>query len=469
MNTNTFALAWRNVLRNRRRTLLTLAAIGVAAAAITMLGGYVGATIKGLQTQTVRDVGHLQIMARGYLDFGGANPARYAITDYDKLIARLRADRELGPMLTVVTPVLHVQGVAGHFENGSSSTFLGAGWVPKDRQALLAWDGLGLHMPPFGTRLRDERPEDGVIGVGLAQLLGLCAALEVRNCAQAPKDEAPADAPALAGDIAALVGQARAATSTQQAAADVVPVELLAASAGGAPNVVRMNVLRAEQQGVRDLDRMYASMPLDLAQRLVFGLAQRGASTIVVQLAHTDQMPAAQARIATILKESSGETLEVRPFQDVAQSYNQVVAMFGTMFGFVAVLMMVVTLFSVANTVNMAISERTGEIGTLRAIGVKRAQVRRMFIIEGGMIGLLGAALGVVLALLVSEYGINTAGLHWTPPGNAASVAIGIDVAGSAALCGATIGVLGVLACVSSWWPARRAARLEIVEALRHA
>jgi putative ABC transport system permease protein len=465
----TLALAWRNVLRNRRRTLLTLAAIALAAVAIVLLGGYVSATIKALQTGTVREFGHLQIMARGYLEFGRANPARFAIADPDKLIARLRADPVLAPMLAVVTPTLQVQGVAGHFASGSSSNFVGTGWVPKDRLALLAWDGLGLRMPPAGTRLRDDRAEDGVIGVGLAQLLGLCASLQVRNCVQAPRPDLPDDRPEMAGDLAVLAREAHRALPPLKPEGDEVPIELLAAGASGAPNVVRMNVVRAEQQGVRDYDRMYVSMPLTLAQRLVFGPDERSATSIVVQLARTQEMPAARARIEAILAEVAGDTLELRPFQDIAPAYNQIVAMFGTMFGFVAILMAVVTLFSVANTVNMAVSERTGEIGTLRAIGLRRRQLRHMFVIEGGLLGLLGALLGVAIALAGAKFGINPAGLRWTPPGNATPVPIGIDIAGSTLLCVMSVGVLGALACLSSWWPARRASMLEIVEALRHA
>jgi putative ABC transport system permease protein len=463
---NLLELAWRNVLRNRRRTALTLAAIAVGALAIVLLGGYVSATIKAVQTDTVRQAGHLQILVPGYLDFGRGNVARFAIHDYEKLAERLRRDAELAPMLEVVTPLLQVQGVAGHFASGNSSSFAASGWVPKDRLAMLAWDGYAIGFPPNATRLRDDRPLDGVIGVGLAQLLDLCAALEIKQCAPAPKLLAQVDAPAISSDLAALARQTR--TDAQPAAAhEPVAVELLAASSGGAPNVVRMNVARAERQGIRDIDLMFVSLPLALAQRLVFGPDDKGASALVVQLKQTAQIPHAQARIEAILKES-GATLEVQDFKAIAPAYNQIVAFFMTMFRFVAILMGVVALFSVTNTVNMAIGERVTEIGTLRAIGLKRRHIRWMFVIEGWLIGLLGALIGVALALLIAKYGINTAGLSWTPPGRAAAVPIGIDLDGGTQIGIATVVALSVIACVSSWWPARRAARMEIVEALRH-
>jgi putative ABC transport system permease protein len=477
---NIFSLALRNVLRNRRRTVLTLAALGVAATAMVMLGGYVSATIKGLQTSTVRQTGHLQIMVRGYLDFGRGNPSGYAIRDVDELVAALNSDAVLKPWVQVVTPVLHVQGVAGQFASGLSSNFVGSAWVPQDRSNMLAWDGQNMRFPPAPNHLRQDQPESGVIGVGLAQLLGLCDALEVKQCARPPAQTA-ATGPRMADELALLSQQVRTDTAAPTTSGDEVPIELLSSSQGGAPNVIRMNVTRAELQGVRDVDRMYVGLPLALAQRLVFGSDPAGASAVVVQLERTADMPLARQRIETLLasRMSSRTTpggdgrapqdLEVRGFQEVAASYNQVVAMFNSVFGFVSLLMVVVTLFSVANTVNMAVSERTAEIGTLQAMGLKQRHVRALFIVEGGLIGAAGAALGVVIALLVSEYGINPAGWKWTPPGNSVGVPVGIDVAGSGPLCLGVVATLTLLACLSSWWPANRASKMEIVEALRHA
>lgn len=465
---NTLFLAWRNVLRNRRRSAITLATIAVAAMAIVMLGGYVAATIKGLETLTVRQVGHLQIMNRGYLEFGRANPARHALHDYGPLVGRLRADPQLAPMLRLVTPTLQVQGVAGHFASANSSTFSAAGWVAEDRARMLAWDGLRLGTPPLRTSLRPDRPEDGVIGVGLAQLLDLCDALSIADCIRAPAAAVPVAAAPIDADLAALSRQARQAGPAAPADG-AVAVDLLAAGASGAPNIVRMTVARAERQGVRELDMMHVGLPLALAQRLVFGGSAAGASALVLQLEDSARLAEARARVEAVVRDYAGDTLEVRPFAEVSPSYNQVVRMFRTLFGFVSLLMAVVTLFAVANTVNMAVSERTGEIGSLRAIGLPRARIRRMFVLEGGLVGAFGAALGIVLALVLAAGLINQAGFSWTPPGNTTPVPITIDVQGSARLCLGTLLAMTAIACLSSWWPARRAARLEIVEALRHA
>lgn len=461
---NTVHLAWRNLLRNRRRSLLTLAAIAVGSIAVLLFGGYVASTVMVLHTETVRTVGHLQIQQRGHLDFGRANPGRFAVRDYPALIARLRADEQLAQLLAVVTPVLHVQGVAGNFAAGASSGYFGLGVVPADETAMLAWDGLKTGRAPSASTLRDDAPEAGVIGRGLAQLLALCDALEVRGCKQMPAETTPADAAELPADVAGLAASAPAPTDSTRSGK--VRIELLAASPGGAPNVISMQVLRAEQQGVREIDNALVSMPLGLAQRMIFGTGEPAASALVVQLKDSGDLERARQRIGEIIA-NAPQALEVFDFHVINPSIDQIIGMFTAIFRFIALLMGVVALFSVANAVNMAVSERIGEIGTLRALGLKRGHIRRMFVAEGALLGLMGGLLGTVLAIAL-DLAIRRSGMQWTPPGRTASVPLGVDVLGDPRLVVFTLLAMIVLAAVSSWLPARRAARMEVAEALRH-
>src|SRR3990167_3687744 len=232
---NQLSLAWRNILRNRRRSALTLAAVCVAAIAILLLGGYVRATVRALETDTVRQTGHLQVMAKGYLQFGRGNPGRFAIRDHEAGAAALRSDAALQAMVTVITPVLLVQGVAGHFASGTSSNFVGSGWDPDARSLMLEWNGNGLRMPPATAHLSAQQPNAGVIGVGLAQLLGLCEALEAKDCVSVPRATPDTNAPALGDDLARLAQQSGTPGFTTTNAPSAPAVELLSAGAGGAP------------------------------------------------------------------------------------------------------------------------------------------------------------------------------------------------------------------------------------------
>ena len=156
-------------------------------------------------------------------------------------------------------------------------------------------------------------------------------------------------------------------------------------------------------------------------------------------------------------------------FKTIQPNFVQVVNMFNAIFRFMTVLMAIVTLFTVANTINMTVTERIGEIGSLRAIGFKRRHIRGMFLVEGAVIGVVGAVLGSIGGALISEFLINRSGITWTPPGRTTEVPIAVDVLGNPSLIITALALFGILACFSSWWPAKRASKLEIVEALRHA
>jgi len=115
----------------------------------------------------------------------------------------------------------------------------------------------------------------------------------------------------------------------------------------------------------------------------------------------------------------------------------------------------------------MSVIERTDEIGTTRALGVRRSGVRQQFLLEGALLGLMGATLGVLAAVAIS-YVINGTHLDYTPPGQAQPVPLRLYLVGAPAMVATVWGVLIVIATFASFLPANRAAKLQIVDALRH-
>ena len=101
------------------------------------------------------------------------------------------------------------------------------------------------------------------------------------------------------------------------------------------------------------------------------------------------------------------------------------------------------------------------------ATGLRRAGIRSQFTVEGALIGAIGATVGAVLALVIAAL-VNRAGFTWIPPGNATAVPLRLDVAGRAALVGATWLGLAIVTTLAALLPANRAARLPVVDALRH-
>jgi putative ABC transport system permease protein len=98
---------------------------------------------------------------------------------------------------------------------------------------------------------------------------------------------------------------------------------------------------------------------------------------------------------------------------------------------------------------------------------VRRAGIRAQFTVEGVLIGAIGATVGTALALAIAAL-INHAGLVWVPPGNATAVPLRLAVAGRALLVGGTWLGLAIVTTLAARLPANRAARLPVVDALRH-
>ncbi|MBN9695959.1 MAG: ABC transporter permease [Zoogloea sp.] len=460
---NTWSLAWRNLLRNRRRSLTTLLAMVIGLVAILIFGGYRSNILYGTQTGFVQQTGHLQIQRKGYFLDGGDNPTAYGIAGYEALLARIRQDPVLAQMLVMATPTLQLGGIAGNFSAGVSRSVMAIGLIPEDRNRMLEWNDFGVisyaqPLPLVGA------PQDAVlVGMGVARKLKLCALLDASDCVPGGGAKTTEGA-GVPDDIAALSSlEASARTPSAENR-----IEMLAATARGAPNVASLNVIKASNMGIKALDDVYMAMHLVQAQRLIYGAATPQVTAILIQLQHTAQIPAARQRLEALLAESAQAGLEVLDFETLNPIYRQTNEFMDSMFGFIALLIGVIVLFTIGNTMSTAVVERTAEIGTLRAMGLRRSGIRRLFLCEALQLGLIGAASGVVVALGVA-YAINHSGWSWTPPGYAYAYLILVRVGEDLPLlAGSVTGIIGVT-LLSAWWPARRAARSMIVDALRHA
>ncbi|MCL4261561.1 MAG: ATP-binding cassette domain-containing protein [Anaerolineae bacterium] len=152
-------------------------------------------------------------------------------------------------------------------------------------------------------------------------------------------------------------------------------------------------------------------------------------------------------------------------FEAILDVANQVLSLLQALLGSVGALALLVAALGVANTMLMAIYERTREIGVLKALGASRREIRLLFMVEAGLIGLIGGFVGLILGALLGrlvdyiahwyliEEGVTGVGLLSVIPPWLALGALAFA---------ALIGILAGL------YPAARAARLDPVSALRH-
>jgi len=461
-----FALAVRNLLRNSRRSLATFIALAIGTSSILLFSGF-SANIKlSMQTAYVRTGGHLQIQHRDFFLYGSGDPTAYGIRNFRGLIDAIQNDAVLKQQILVLTPTLQFGSIAGNYEAGVSRTVIGVGLVAADYNRMRSWNEFNLPQtdPPFA--LDGAAPDAAIIGTGVARVLQLCEALKVEGCRRLTP-EPPSEAPALPSDIAelALEGSTAAAADAMRTGAKI---ELLASRAGGTPNVVAVQVVLAERQGFKELDEVYVMLQLPQAQRLVYGRGEAEATALMVQLAHSSDVARVKARLEALLPAAAGaQPLVVMDFKELNPFFVQTIGMFDTIFGFIFVLIGTIVLFTVSNTMNTAVVERTVEVGTIRAIGLRARGVQRLFVLEGALLGVSGAVAGAVFALVLAAL-VNQLGLTWMPPGSGDRLPLVLLVSSvPGVVIGTTVG-LSMIATLSAWWPARRAARLGIVDALRH-
>jgi putative ABC transport system permease protein len=463
---NTLFLAWRNLLRNPRRSLVTLTAMMLGLTAVLLFGGYVRYINYALQSDFVRVTGHLQVQHKDYLQFGSGNAAAYAVARYRDILVAIRKDLVLGPMLVVSTPTLQFGGIAGNYSSSVSRTVFISGLVVEDQNRMREWNDYGLQFISRPLSLLGTPLDAAIIGTGVARALRMCAELDVPDCAS-ESIRAKAQDGALPADIADLAAP-KALRSASESRRSQPRVEILAANARGAPNVAAVKVLSAEFQGIRELDDVYVGLHLSQAQRLIFGAQQPQATAIVLQLRHTSQIPAARKRLEEVLSSLfEDEPLSIVDYETLNPFYGQTLEMFAAIFGFISTLISAIVLFTVANTMSMSVVERTPEIGTLRAIGLRRSGIRAVFVSEGLLLGAFGAILGIGVTLVMAWI-INQLGLTWTPPGRVEPVPLTVRLTDEHGMVLFSALGLVLVATLSALVPAVRASRMNIVEALRH-
>ncbi len=172
-----------------------------------------------------------------------------------------------------------------------------------------------------------------------------------------------------------------------------------------------------------------------------------------------------QLAVPVVLETAKNMNLEAQSLGTILELANRVLAVMQALLGSVGGLALLVATLGVANTMMMAIYERTREIGVLKALGATNREVRRMFTADAVLLGIIGGIVGVILGTLLgrlvdwlghlyleSEGVLGIGQMSIVPPW----LAIG------ALIFAAFIGVLGGL------YPAARAARLDPVVALKH-
>ena len=409
-------IAFRNLWKNSRRSFFTIAAIGLGYAAVNVFGGFTAYIFTSLKDAYVyaQGNGHLTIFKKGFLANDTQDPFNYLLEEEDILIVK-QVVKDI-PDVVLVSGQLNISGL---LSNGRMSTvFVAAGRVPSAIRAIRSRaPGMIGKIKLFeGKQLEDDIAHGIGLGRGLANKLDLTF-----------DSDAIAMAPTVQGQINALDAQV-------------------------------FQIFNAPNEAI---ENQLMIVPLKFAQTLY---DTGGVDRLTVLLDDTEKTE--EVRVSLVQKLTKrGMKVEVKTWREIATFYDKTKGMFDMIFLFIFIIVFVIVVMSVINTISMAVMERTREIGTFRALGIKRRSIVMLFAIESAMLGLLGSALGVCLTML-SWVAFRIIEPTWIPPQMAREVPLEVHlVPDYVAMTMLFLVILSVLAAIM---PARKAARMNIVDALGH-
>jgi len=399
-----------NLFRHRRRTFSTLSAIILGGVAIFLYGGFINYSFWILKEQTIRtNIGHVQIYNKTYFDT--ANKNKSLIENYALLKRNLLNAPELANDISTISGQLEFTGIISHYENETSSYFAAQGVEPLPALKLGAFDKI-----VFGSDLSRIKHDEITLGSGLAKTL---------NAQYADW------------------------------------LDVMVVNTAGGQGALSLKLRGIFESGIKDYDDTAMKIPLDTAQHI---MGTKGVSKILILL-NNDEVGPFVAKLKQYITDNH-LPLIVKDWKETSLFYQQVEGMLSGIYFFIKLIVALVVVFMIGNSMTMNITERTREITTLRAIGLKSLHVIQLFWLEGIFIGILGAVgslvVGYGLAGLINLYGISMP----PSPGQSVGYTAFIKI-NDIELIWITIVLPVLTATLASILPALRAARLNISDAFK--
>ncbi|SDY97548.1 FtsX-like permease family protein [Nitrosomonas sp. Nm58] len=400
------SLAFRNLIRQKRRSAISVSAVAFGITALILSSGFIQWIFLDFRETSIRSqLGHLQIVYPGYHDAGKADPLAFLLPNTPP---NLNTAGDNSDQIKIIVPRLSFNGLISRDE--STLSFIGDGIDPREQRAF----GDALQISE-GNPLSIDHPFHIIVGEGLARNLGL------------------------------KVGD---------------QVVLLVNSAAGGINAIEVFVGGLFSTVTKSYDDSAIRIPIETARQL---LRTQGTHSWIVLLNDTEQTDYVLAKLRNSLPQ---DKFEVVPWYALADFYNKTIVLFTKQVLAIKVIIALIILLSIFNTMSISVMERIGEIGTAMALGVKRINIMRMFLNEGVLIGclggLIGLSIGLLLAAIISNIGIPMP----PPPGMARGYTGQILVTFDIALESLVLAVATTL--FASIYPAWKASRMQIVDALRH-
>jgi ABC-type lipoprotein release transport system permease subunit len=402
-------LAWRNIWRHRRRTLIVVLAIGLTLALMMWYDGLVAGFDQAIYANAVKVLGgNIQIHAAGYRDKADQTPLLPLEND-QAIVEAAQAQ----PQVQAATRRIKTGGLASSREGAFPVSIVG---IEPERELPVS---LVAQNVVAGRFLTADDQDMIFVGKGLAD------AMDVQ-----------------VGDRIALAGRA---THEQMRSRTVT-------------------IAGIYDVGLRDIEKRTVYMSLGEAQSLYDLRGQ--ATEVAVSLKQLGQEPAVISVLNPTLP-----GIEVDSWETNYPEMQQALQTKGRVMNIFSVIMLIIAGIGILNLLLMAVYERTREIGILGALGLKPRQISTLFILEGAMMGLVGVAFGVALGLVLNSI-LGQVGFDYSQFSSATEYTALISgrvypTLGTDKLLQRGLTAL-IIAILASFYPAREAAHKEPAEALHY-
>lgn len=402
--------AFLNLFRHKRRSFSTIAAIVLGGVSIFLYGGFIDYSFWILKEQTIRtNIGHVQIYNQNY--FETSNKNKSLIENYTQLKQAILETPELAENISTLSGQLEFTGVISQYENETSSYFSGLGIEALPALKLGSFDKI-----ISGSDLSRIRADEITLGSGLAKTLNT-------------KYDDWLDA--------------------------------MVVNTRGGQGALSLKVRGIFASGIKDYDDVAMKLPLATAQRI---MGTDGVSKVLILLKDDDSAAFAAKLRQFIARHQL--PLIVKEWKEVSLFYQQVEGLLSGIYFFIKLIVALIVIFMISNAMTMNIIERTREITTLRAIGLKPLRVTRLFFLEGIFVGITGAIGSLTLGLIIASV-INLYCIEMPPsPGQTTGYTAFIKT-NSPSLIWITLVLPILTATGASILPALRASRLNISDAFK--
>jgi len=412
--TSTLKLAARNLLRYRRRTLLTALLIMLGVLALLLFVAAAGSfkqTMVGSITDSM--LGHLQIHRKGYTQSIDNLPLNLNLQPgaVSKVEAALKAD----PDVAAYSLRVKLGAMFSNFTENTSIRLNGVDPAAEDAA-----------VPALRQRISDGDKTGPLVAPGKVLIPALIArGMKVK-----------------VGDAVVLVAT-NAAGSVNGKNFVVGGILEGVTGPGGRDGYIHI-------EDARELLRMDKPEIMEVAVRL----------KSLKSLAAVQQR--LNAKLDEIRNKEGKPATELHLWSDLSPFAN-IVRMIDLMTLFIRVMLVAIVLVSVMNVMLMAVYERIREIGTLAAIGTQPRKLMAIFLGEGLLLGLAGAAAGIALSYVVVGY-LNLNPLVFAFGREEITLRPVLELAEV----GGVLILAVVVSALASLQPAWRAARMDPIQALRH-